>query len=999
MPSTRFTDSQFARLVPLLAFITFALCPAPATAQLGDSTPSQLYYVGIEELYQGEYRDAFRIFRREWNSAIKTVNARWIDSIAYHTQLGETLYHQGNREAALEQFDLAANMYLQYPDWMLQVVFDRPLRPDPTLARRIPPWGRSSRNPTLASFPTSMRISQGRLNNANAVRQGGVVQQAQFWQINAVEILRTTAITIRRRNELLGPLAPHDPISKSMLLKLSKGGAPPNHWSNAWIDILRGLAHAGVGETEQAVARLQRGLLIAGQYDHPLTSYSLLEQGRLQMLAGNAANAEALFAEASISAYVYEDSHVLDEAIRYAGINRLASGGTLNPALEPASLWARRERLDHIYARLKLDQSDQLLSSGDLRAATAAMSAAQSRMSRDIQAGVLGVDALYLAARLDFAASRKTAPNLLSQAVQRATAVAPWNLQIALANDRFDSRVLSSSAAVAVYDLLLSDPSAADTALRPLETLAVMKTNHQAAFDRWMAAVLERRNNDAALQVADQAKRRRYYQSLGWGGRLAAVRHLAVARPEHLSPERLQQQNDLLRKYPDLAAAIEAAQAARQELRQLWRPASDADAQKQAGRQWSNFAKAVDARETLLRRAAAERSPADYAFPPTLSAAQLRAALQPGQALLVFHETPAGMFGFLFTREESTHWQCAPATRLGELTTRLLQDIGNNDGNREITAEQLASNQWQSSAAALYEAIFQGSFFDPASTEELIVVPDGLLWYVPFEALTAASQGTADPLVAITPIRYAPTAGLAFRNQQPWRRVQRTGIHVGDIVGGDSQELRDQYLAPLRRAVDGAVSLTDVPASSVRAAALLDGLIVLDDVETEVGDLSAVAPLPIDRGAEGSLRAWQTLAGEGPQRMILAGLHTPAERAGKTSRRRTTGVAPGQELFLTSCTMMSAGVETLLLSRWRVGGQSMLELVREYAQELPYAPPADAWQRSVELFRETPIDPLTEYRVKVERGVPELTGAHPFFWSGYMVLDTGGAPPEAEDPL
>jgi hypothetical protein len=82
------------------------------------------------------------------------------------------------------------------------------------------------------------------------------------------------------------------------------------------------------------------------------------------------------------------------------------------------------------------------------------------------------------------------------------------------------------------------------------------------------------------------------------------------------------------------------------------------------------------------------------------------------------------------------------------------------------------------------------------------------------------------------------------------------------------------------------------------------------------------------------------------------------------------------------------------LSRWRTGGQMNLQLVREFVQELPYGTAASAWQRSVLLARETPLDVSQEPRLKKldDTGEPP-PASHPFFWAGYLVVDTGTRPP------
>jgi hypothetical protein len=87
--------------------------------------------------------------------------------------------------------------------------------------------------------------------------------------------------------------------------------------------------------------------------------------------------------------------------------------------------------------------------------------------------------------------------------------------------------------------------------------------------------------------------------------------------------------------------------------------------------------------------------------------------------------------------------------------------------------------------------------------------------------------------------------------------------------------------------------------------------------------------------------------------------------------------------------MLSTGARTLLISRWRTGGQSSLDLVREFAQELPHTSPSDAWQRAVLLLMEGRLNAAAEPRIKRTVGEQPIRGDHPFFWSGYMLVDSG----------
>ena len=98
---------------------------------------------------------------------------------------------------------------------------------------------------------------------------------------------------------------------------------------------------------------------------------------------------------------------------------------------------------------------------------------------------------------------------------------------------------------------------------------------------------------------------------------------------------------------------------------------------------------------------------------------------------------------------------------------------------------------------------------------------------------------------------------------------------------------------------------------------------------------------------------------------------------------------PGDEIFLSVCGLMSCGTRTILLSRWRTGGQSSFDLVREFAQELPHTTPADAWQRAVLLETSTLLNLEAEPRVKHAPADENPKAEHPFFWAGYMLIDSG----------
>jgi hypothetical protein len=89
----------------------------------------------------------------------------------------------------------------------------------------------------------------------------------------------------------------------------------------------------------------------------------------------------------------------------------------------------------------------------------------------------------------------------------------------------------------------------------------------------------------------------------------------------------------------------------------------------------------------------------------------------------------------------------------------------------------------------------------------------------------------------------------------------------------------------------------------------------------------------------------------------------------------------------------------VLVSRWRTGGETSYDLVRQFIQELPYSSAADAWQRSVQMLIQSPLDLNREPRVKRSPGGESVTGGNPFFWAGYLLADTGWLPRKAEQQV
>jgi hypothetical protein len=815
-----------------------------------------------------------------------------------------------------------------------------------------------------------------------------------YWRVNVVEVIRTAALAIRRRNEILGPLARHDPIAKELSDVLSRGNlSPANHWSGAWIDLLRGLARAAMGKLDEADLLLGRAIVIENQFDHPLTCVALLEQGRVALARGDSARAARLFAEAGYSAFYFENWDVLTESLTLGWLNHeTTSSPGIYPPLDAAATWAQANRLGHIAAKLRLAQAESLVRLGQADAAAAMLDEVARRLG-DMRAGLQGVQLLYAQAAAQLTRGKlETGNDLLLQALAAQAKVSLRNFQIGRTNEMYDSRVATPRVAVDLYASLLADPVPAEWVVHPLDAMAVLSTVHDAAFDRWFIAALERKEAATALDIAESAKRRRFLAAQPLGGRMDALRAILEAPEGGLSPDAVLQRQQLHAMFPNYKTLAEVGRHICDQLRASPIIATGPAETKSIASLFDNWETNTGQRELLLAQLSVRRVPTAIQFPPLYTSREIQQSLENGEAAVVFHSVAGSLYGFLVTSNDTVQWQLRDSRKLRAGIGGLLQELGNFGPTRQVSVPELQRDEWHESAGKMFDAVFRDARLDLPKTKSLVIVPDDVLWYLPFEIL-APDPATQDLVLADRVlVRYGPTAGLAISNSHPLRRPQRTGIVATQKPGDANAMPSAEMLEDLEKLVPGPVRLpSPLPEPPAFVSPLLDALIGFDDIEQNAQTRSW-SPLPKSRGTtDDASYAWFGLPFGGPERIILTGFTTAAEQGLKSSARRGGGRGgrPGDELFHQLCSMMADGARTILLTRWRTGGRTNFELVREFVREMPDAPASEAWQRACLLARETPLEAAREPRLKRSDETGELpTADHPFFWAGYLIVDT-----------
>jgi pyruvate/2-oxoglutarate dehydrogenase complex dihydrolipoamide acyltransferase (E2) component len=105
---------------------------------------------------------------------------------------------------------------------------------------------------------------------------------------------------------------------------------------------------------------------------------------------------------------------------------------------------------------------------------------------------------------------------------------------------------------------------------------------------------------------------------------------------------------------------------------------------------------------------------------------------------------------------------------------------------------------------------------------------------------------------------------------------------------------------------------------------------------------------------------------------------------------------PGEDIFMAVTDLVAAGGRTAVVSRWRMGGKTGIDLVEEFLRdrtvsedETESPPAAESWQRAVEMATAEQPDVSREPRLKQSPQAVLADARHPFLWSGYMLIDCG----------
>lgn len=1031
--------SSLRRSVAILA-AAFLVSPGWAAAQVvprgAQTVPTVAFDATLAALANGDYGAALETAGRDYAGGVRAGNQRWIDSIASAAAIGEARWELGALRDAIAAYDEAILLGTTHAEWLLSVQFPTQ-GPQPSPRPRVATWGRSARGTKPATFPDTMTIRQTPADPQKVLQQGGVLAAPVNVPIRPQEIMRALVIALYRRAVILGPLAGEGNAIDGLNNALAKRPAPANHWSQAWIDVALGTAAWSQGRIDQAVPLLERGVTLGGKLDHPLTAWGLLVLGRIALARDDAVGAARWFEEATFSAAEFGDARALEEGFRMAFASHQAAGTPGIPAtVQGGCEWARGG-LPVLRTILLAHQAEAMAAAGNIQGARARLGEIDPRFLRgDAGQATPGAIVAHAAALVAFGAGDAVAGDT---DMERALAIARPRSHRLFQTGRLVEMVMAGATTISdrqadvLFARLLGDPSPREFVIDPLATLASMTTPRSEAYEAWMM-VAARRGSDSALAASEAAARARWLDTQPVGGRRLAIERLLAPESSALGQDALAVRTGLLKRHPELARIVDEDARLRTGLTAALLAAagrgdeeSDGGMPRRAGppgepKDWEALAQVAARRALSIDQLAVGREPVGVGFPPLLPPAEARGRLAPGELLLSFHWGPSGLWGALESSDRVATWQVRQPAALARELTHLAKSLCLFDPHVPVGTDRIVESDWRAAMITVERLLFEQSKVRLAEgIEELVIVPDGALWYLPFELLPAGSAGEPDdgegadddspPLLRdVCRIRYAPTRSLAVVGRPPAPSEPPAGrgpvgIHAGRAVRGERPEAITEAVGRLTRAIDRAVVLPAQPlqqhgvvVSPMLPAALCESLVVLDEInvagEGPVG-VRGLFGRPSERGARSGMtfNDWLSSPHKRPTLVVLPGVQSAM--AGGLTKPPTR---PGDELFIAATDLLAAGARTALVSRWRMGGKSTTDLVAEFVRdgEDPTTSPAASWRRAVDLVSAEEPDPSFEGRIR-EVGQTVLTDMrHPLFWAGYLLVDGGtSVPPPA----
>ena len=938
------------------------------------------YYTASDFFADGQISQAVIVSEAALSQSRMVNNQRGIDSVPPMVKMGECFWEQCDIGMAMEKFDAALQISLMSQKWLSLLKPSTGNIRAETRVREVP-WAVNTRGTQMGAYNEAWPIALGS-NDLLLETAAGQGVAGKVVAIDALEVLRCQAIALRRRFQLLGPLAKHNPLTRPLLEAFSVNLTGQSEAIQSAMNVCRALATLGTGERVASTQLLTQNLSLANGLDHPLSAIALLTLADLAIDSNEVLVAEERAIEASIVAARAGQMDHLAEAVECISKAGFANGhdAVIGKMLQQIVQWSStKSRMVTIRGQVEFARLSALV--GDVDTAKKQSNKATTMLlPKQVVMPRAESVVRYAQARVAFLEG-----NILEGIEKLFEGIAylhnnkgigsPTLFQLDLALQLTSSKVLHEPVAEEVLGQLLRSPPAGHWRGRPLEQLDWLMVDKTEANNVLLDIQLRTRNDSELAAVLDDSIRNRVRRLNELESRVFDLKILFhgdnrfVGNPAEASQLRKQipiaDQNAT--KLQQLLAPLQAKP--KWDLRK-WTEDDN--------RRWETAIRLAATQESLLWAAAISPLVVSEIFPPRHSQASLAKSLRPNDAVVMFARHGTSMRGLLYLSGKWRTWDVANVGSLERQTVNLLGELlkmRNRDGNQsevqkswglarriEIRNHLFPKEVWASMIAA----------------ERWIVVPDAGLWYLPLETLPLSDVPNSLSCISEHSITYSPTLGLVpfLLDAKPMNKsVHGIDVHAVDFLSQDgprTKELHEDLAAKKRFVVElpGKIS-TNPPSLFFKIAS--------DSINTFAAmDWDSIAPVSTDQNPnQANIRSWNRLPWGAPTSMLLAGVNA----------NPPPPQATGDEWLRLTLPLIAQGTRQLTLSRWPVGGESTASLMHSFQENQEDLSVSESWRRSVLTLWEEQFEQRKEPLFKGAPFVnPEtmVSGSHPLLWSGYI---------------
>ena len=978
-------------LVIAAALLFFVPLSEKSLAQAVGEAPRAEYYLARELYETGRLADAAEGFRVTLTRSMRIREKPWIDSIPPMVMLGESYFHVGKVALAMEQYDAALEVALAYSNWIEQVAAPVELQPLDSKLKGIN-WFTSSRLTHSSTTPEPGQLT------VDVVGQPGVGQpMALSTRVDTSEVLRTMGIAIVRRGEVLGPLAKHSPLAEHLNELLGRDVAQRAEWAKASWRLLRGLHALSVPSGADPLALIKANAFLGGDTDYFMTPLALLQLGKHQWKHKDVGAALQPWQDGSLIAARYEQYSMLAETLQTLAAACSAGNRTdLLAAIQNASAWGVKHSAT-VQANGFAGAAELATMSSDWSAAEAnSRQAAAAFRVRDVTLPRAQAQLFFANALTAFGENRGVfGQQSLESAlkIMRGTAqdgaIAKQIFQMQMVLNLLQGNSLQVVDAEAVLAEILQEPSAEQWRMDPLETIAAMTTSAVPAYATWLSLAERRGSKEQIVERMDRLQRQRLYEALPMGGRLFSLRAALLGEQKQMPANTQAAAAQVIKDSPELVKSTQRIAALFAPLATAPLPLEERHVSVEMRKSLTEFGKAVEQHENLLHLQALKRRPLDRFVPFSASVAEIQAALDEDDLTLGFVSTGGRLYGTAVTKNTAETWSTTDLPQIEEHIKSLLIEIGIATPSKVTPSQATAQDAtWRETVNKLHGKLLPANIQAMVvGADRIIVVPDGLLWYLPFELLPASSRSMHSNWLAKHAVVYLPTLGSLPLMSTPAAKVERT-LHATAAFFSQDKPTNETLTEKLTAGISGShrIEITNKNHGPFAhwSRLMTEQLLVTAKIEPVQRPLET-AFLPLDGSHSAQLGSWIETPCRSPARLILPGYQTSAA---------LNNLADGQELLIPACSFLYNGTRTALLSRWPVGGRSSQVVLTRYLQELDRESPSVAWQRAAVAMwaDEFLIADEPALLPSGKEAAPLVSGRHPKLWSGYMVIGDSQSP-------